>query len=200
MQLLDILAEGKAYKNQAYELYEEAFPPEEKKPTAMLERLAEEGKQELLAIVEEEKGLFVGLAFNTVSPNPAAVFDGKETALLDFFAISPGLRGGGWGSRALKLLLERFAGKTYIFEVEMRDKTAPNAEERERRMAFYLRNGLKETGLFVHAYDTDFEILAPDGKVTYEQYVRFLGELLGDEIMERVVKPCLIKELRQSKK
>lgn len=33
--------------------------------------------------------------------------------------------------------------------------------------AFYLRNGLKETGLFVNVYDTDFELLTPDGELTF---------------------------------
>ena len=46
-------------------------------------------------------------------------------------------------------------------------KKQKNAEERKKRKAFYLRNGLQETGLFVNVYDTDFEILTPDGELTF---------------------------------
>lgn len=191
MQLYNVLTNGKKYKDKAFALYLEAFPQEERKPPDLLERLGEEGKQELLAIAEGDT--FVGLAFNMVEA-PGSVPPGeKETAILDYFAIAPELRGGGYGTRALKLLLERFVGKTYIFEVEMRDEKAANAKERERRMAFYLRNGLKEAGLRVRAYGTDFEILAPDGMVTYDQYLGFLRRTLGDQVMKHVVNPDLLK-------
>ena len=36
----------------------------------------------------------------------------------------------------------------------MQDEKAENAQDRKRRKAFYLRNGLKETGLFAHVYGT----------------------------------------------
>ena len=175
----------------------------------MLEDMETQGQLEILAVVEDggEGEHFVGLAINMKEPSGGTPLKGKETALLDYFAISPDVRGKGCGSRALKLLLERFAGKTYIFEVEMRDEKAPNAALRERKIAYYLRGGLREscscfylgggrqvTGLFVHAYDTVFEILAPDGQVTYEQYVGFLSRLMGEEEMRRVVNPTLIRE------
>lgn len=183
MKLLDVFSEGKQYKDRVYALYEQAFPPEEKKTVEMLEELVHQRKLEILAVTEGER--FVGLAINMLA---------GEKALLDYFAISPEIRGGGYGSRALQLLLERFAGKPYIFEVEKPDDTAPNARERERRIAFYLRNGLKETGLFLNAYQTDFHILTPDGHASYEEYLELLDEVLGKDERERVVMPCMIKE------
>lgn len=196
MKLYDVFNEGKEYRDQVYALYQEAFPEEEKKPVSMLEDMQKQGKLEIMAVVEDSDAgeRFVGLAINMKEPRGKASSEGNEMALLDYFAISPDVRGGGYGSRALKLLLERFAGKTYIFEVEKRDDKAPNAALRERRIAFYLRGGLQETGLFVHAYDTDFEILSPDGQVTYEQYVGFLSRIMGEAQMKRVVNPTLIKE------
>lgn len=195
MKLYDVFKDGKKYKEKVYELYQDAFPEEEKKPVGMLEELAKRGMLEILAVVDDEGAeRFVGLAINMTEPSSKAPEGEKETALLDYFAISPDVRGGGYGSKALKLLLERFSGKTYIFEVEMRDEAAPNAAERQRRVAFYLRGGLKETGLFVHAYDTDFEILTPDGKVTYEQYVGFLTRVMGEAEMRQVVNPTLLRK------
>ena len=68
---------------------------------------------------------------------------------------------------------------------------AENAEERKRRKAFYLRNGLKETGLFVNVYDTDFELLTPDGELTFWEYVDFLREVMYEEYVE-ILRPTLI--------
>ena len=71
------------------------------------------------------------------------------------------------------------------------DEKAENAEERKRRKAFYLRNGLKETGLFVNVYDTDFELLTPDGELTFWEYVDFLREVMYEEYVE-ILRPTLI--------
>ncbi len=88
--------------------------------------------------------------------------------------------------------MERFKGQKYVFEIEKQDELAENAEDRKRRKAFYLRNGLKETGLFVHAYDTDFEILTPDGELIYKQYEDMLKEMLGKDL--NLASPSLIEE------
>ena len=172
MELKNILKNGTEFKEQVYMLYEEAFPAEEKKQISLMEHLAEQDE-------------FVGLAFNMMDGN---------TALLDYFAVSPEKRNGGYGSKSLKLLLERFRSNKYIFEIEMQDEKAENAQDRKRRKAFYLRNGLKETGLFAHVYGTDFELLTPDGSLTYDEYTGFLERILGEEGV-RVLNPSLISQL-----
>ncbi len=170
MKFLDVFADGSHYRQQVYDLYEEAFPVEEKKPILLMEQLTKAGKMEILAV--EEAGEFAGLAINMLS-------DG--TALLDYFAIAGDRRCKGSGGRAVRALQERFQDEKYIFEIEMQDEKAPNAEERKRRKAFYLRNGLKETGVFANVYETDFELLTPDGKLTFEEYVEMLLYILGEE-------------------
>lgn len=177
---MDIRNEGAAYKKQLFTLYEEAFPEQEKKPLWLMEQLVSEGKLEMLAMVDESE--FVGLAINML---------GNESGLLDYYAVAPDKRNGGYGSRGLEVLLKHFEGKKYIFEIEIQDENADNAEDRKRRKAFYLRNGLKETGLFVNVYDTDFEILTPGGELTYEEYVSFLREILDEEYVQKL-NPTLI--------
>ncbi|MDO4306785.1 MAG: GNAT family N-acetyltransferase [Eubacteriales bacterium] len=181
MEFLDILTHGSRYREQVYALYEEAFPEEEKKPTALLETLQKQGKMELLAI--EENGEFIGLAMNMLA---------GKTALLDYFAIASDKRDGGNGSRAVRALQERFKNQKYIFEIEMQDENASNAEDRRRRKAFYLRNGLKETGVFANVYQTDFELLTPDGSLTYEEYVEMLLCILGQEGVD-ILNPHIIE-------
>lgn len=180
MEFLDILKEGKGYRRDVFSLYQEAFPEEEKKPEELMLSLAGQGKMELLAVTENSE--FLGLMMNMLSP---------KTALLDYFAIAPDKRNGGYGGRAVRKMLERFRDKKYIFEIEMQDDQAENALDRKRRKAFYLRNGLKETGVFANVYQTDFELLTPDGSLTYEEYVAMLEFILGEEGM-RFLNPRLL--------
>lgn len=181
MELLNIFTNGKQYKEEARRLYEAAFPKEEKKPWSMMERLAEEGKEELLAVAED--GEFIGLGFNMLA---------GELALLDYFAISKEKRSSGYGGRAVRMLTERVQGKKYIFEIEIQDSSAPNAEDRKRRKAFYLRNGLKETGVFVLAYGVEFELLTPDGSLEYGQYLEILEKIMGKDLC--YIKPQLLEQ------
>ena len=62
MKLMNIADEGMQYKSQLYELYEMAFPEQEKKPLHVMEQLVEDGKMEMLAMVDGDE--FVGLAIN----------------------------------------------------------------------------------------------------------------------------------------
>ncbi len=182
MKLMNIVDEGAQYKWQLYDLYDRAFPEQEKKPLPVMERLVADGKMEMLAMVDEDA--FVGLAINLIDAE-------QNRALLDYYAIAPEKQNGGYGSKGLEVLLERFKGHKYIFEIETQDEKAENAEDRKRRKAFYLRNGLKETGLFVNVYDTDFELLTPDGELTFWEYVDFLREVMYEEYVE-ILRPTLI--------
>ena len=107
MKLMNIADEGAQYKWQLYDLYDKAFPEQEKKPLQVMEQLAADGKMEMLALVDEDE--FAGLAMNR--------------ALLDYYAIAPEKRNGGYGSKGLEVLLERFKNYKYIFEIETQDES-----------------------------------------------------------------------------
>lgn len=182
MKLMNIADDGAQYKWQLYDLYDKAFPEQEKKPLQIMENLVADNRMEMLAMVDEDE--FVGLAINLIDTE-------QNRALLDYYAIVPEKRSGGYGSKGLEVLLDRFKNQKYIFEIETQDKKAENAEERKRRKDFYLRNGLKETGLFVNVYNTDFEILTPDGELTFWEYVDFLREVMYEEYVQ-ILRPTLI--------
>ena len=182
MKLVNIADEGAKYKWQLYDLYDKAFPEQEKKPLQVMENLVADGKMEMLAMVDEDE--FVGLAINLIDAE-------QDRARLDYYAIAPEKRNYGYGSRGLEALLKKFKNHKYIFEIETQDEKAENAEERKKRKSFYLRNGLQETGLFVNVYDTDFEILTPDGELTFWEYVDFLREVMYEEYVQ-ILRPTLI--------
>ena len=128
-------------------VYHEAFPPEERMEDGLMLSLAKAGS--LLHLLIEEDGAPVG--FFTLS--------GKECAYLYYFAIRKDCRGRGFGGAALALLFARFAPLPVAVDLERLDEHAPNADQRRRRRAFYLKSGFEERGLFVKYLGMDLEIL-----------------------------------------
>lgn len=113
-------------------LYRTAFPRAERKPFGLICRQARRGRMELLTL-RGGNGELLGLAVTMLH---------GESVLLDYFAVDPSARGGGIGSEALRLLLERYAGKRFFLEIERLGlpDTPPEQEKlRERRKAFYLQ-------------------------------------------------------------
>ena len=65
-----------------------------------------------------------------------------------YFAVREDLRGHGYGQEILAALLKKYHTQhPFIIDIESPlQPDAPNPEQRKRRHAFYLRNGLKDTG------------------------------------------------------
>ena len=55
MKLMNIADEGAQYKWQLYDLYDKAFPEQEKKPLQVMEQLVADGKMEMLVLVDEDE-------------------------------------------------------------------------------------------------------------------------------------------------
>ena len=158
------------------ELYLRAFPKEERKPFWLMLQKQAEGTMEILSI--EEENAFLGLAI--------FAFD-KDLALLDYFAISDEFRGQGIGSKALKALQKIYAGKRFVLEIETTKKPCRDLEMREHRKAFYLRNGLKETGIFVDIFKVPSELLVFDEYVSGQEYIDLYIHAIGKMLTKNVI-------------
>lgn len=130
---------------------------------------------EILSLMEKDE--LIGLNINMLA---------GDLAILDYYAILPEKRSGGYGSKGIQKIIDRFRGRKLILEIEKQDASAPNAEQRASRKRFYMKNGLKETNLFVNAYDTDFELLVPEGDLTYQEYISVLSSVLGKEGFQKI--------------
>ncbi len=145
-----------------------AFPENELKPLRRIEAAVRRG--EYLCYGAVAAGDVLGAAFFVCIRR-----GGRTLMLFDYLVVRPGLRCGGIGGRFLQALIEgplRDADAA-LLEVDDPDR-ADSPEERalrRRRLMFYLRNGLYDTGARATVYDAAFRILAlPGGEaVTAEQ-------------------------------
>lgn len=91
-----------------------------------------------------------------------------------YFAVCEELRGKGYGQRILTSVLDQYrkGQQTFVIDIESPlQPDAPNPEQRKRRHAFYLRNGLKDTGTDRTYNGITFTILSSsDSPFTQQDY------------------------------
>lgn len=140
-------------------LNDEAFPPQERLTVAQLFADLNGLKRDLLGIYEA--GRFAGFV---------SVLACGRCAYVCYFAVRAECRGRGVGSRALRLLPERYPGRQIVVDFEAPDPDAPNHAQRLRRRGFYLRNGFHATGWYQFYMETEFEIVCSDPPFDREAY------------------------------
>lgn len=159
-------------------LYLEAFPADERKPFSLMLQKSKEGVMELLAI-EGDNEEFLGLAFTVLQAG---------SVLLDYFAVSPQMRGQDVGSRALGLLRERYAGKRLVLEIEDPEEDSPNREERIRRKSFYLKNGMYAMPFLVELFGVKMQVLTNGPAISFEEYHQIYRASFPEKISRNIKK------------
>ena len=162
---------------QIKKLYMTAFPKCERKPLAII--WYKQCKKTADVWMLEDEGEFIGLAIT---------MNGSDLVLLDYFAIDDSKRGKGYGSKVLKLFQERYADYRFFLEIERTDVEADNIEERKRRKAFYLQNGMTELNVHAVLFGVKMELLGYQCEVSFEEYRNFYISNYGNLAKKNVVK------------
>ena len=150
-------------------LYRAAFPREERGPMDTL--LEADAPYDFIACYDGAVlcGFYSALTF------------GDITHIL-FLAVEEKLRDHGYGSQILAEIGKAYAGNRVILDVEMVDPEADNNEQREQRIAFYMRNGYHHSGISYGWRGVMYEILILDGTISEEEFWNFWDQL--DEVQQ----------------
>lgn len=157
-------------------LYLTAFPKNERKPFDLILEKCNNGSIEIISI-QNDNSNFLGFAIMILH---------DDMVLLDYFAIAPESRGQNLGSTALKMLFERYKNKRFILEIENTEIESDNLEERKRRKAFYLKNGMSVMPYKVNLIGVEMEILTRNCDVTYEEYYSTYENTFSDEYCSKI--------------
>ena len=161
MRLVEIHS-GNAGDEALRRLYETAFPAGEQIPYDDLVHLLDIMDIDYTAYYEGE--MLVGLTMVMRLPRYNWFW---------YFAVSEGLRGKGYGQSILSTILDKYRDmRPFILDIESPlQADAPNPEQRRKRHAFYLRNGLKDTGANRTYNGITFTILSSsDAPFTQQDY------------------------------
>ncbi len=149
-------------------LITESFPPGEYIPPREMVRMAEKDLLDFWSLYEEDR-TFLGFM---------VVCTYRTMACLELFAVRPELRSRGYGTQAIGLLETLYPGMQKVVDIEKPDDTAPNRDQRKRRMDFYVRNGFVPTGHMLSFEGTDYEIFCKGGSFSMETFVNLYEKLM----------------------
>ena len=150
------------------ELYDAAFPKEERMPFWLVRKNGRKSIADLMGVYDDDE--FVGMIHLVYY---------EDIVYLFFLAVSPEARGQGYGSRILQALHRRFPSRRIILNIEQVEEGCDNYEERKKRKEFYLKNGLKEAGYLTKEFDVVYEMLYLGGNVSFDEYWAMMTRYFG---------------------
>lgn len=151
-----------------YRLYKKAFPFYERKSFSIIKSMNERKAADIWII--NNKNSFAGFAIT---------LNHEDLILLDYFAISPNMRGNGLGGKALRELQKIYSNKRLFLEIETTFSDSKNKHERLRRKDFYLKNGMSELGFSVNLFGTEMEVLGYECSLSFEEYKSIYTHYFG---------------------
>ena len=167
------------------------FPANEVKPLRIIEQAARKNRYRCYGLKDGEE--LLAYAFFMIL---------GEQALLDYFAVRQELRGTGIGSRFLRELGGNIMKECECVLLETEDPAAVSdpAEKRtrERRLRFYLKNGLRDTGVRTRVFGSDYRVMAFPGDDSpgqdetvrrYKAHYRAILSLPSRAIHVKIIKP-----------
>lgn len=133
LEFQDIVNIKEAYFNQAIQIYDEAFPSNEKQSLDLVINRIQEGKSKLVVGIIETEVVCMSLIWD---------FNSLDFVLLDYMAVSKNHRNKNFGSKLFQHLSKIISSinKYMIIEVESH-LFGNNSLERKRRINFYIQNG-----------------------------------------------------------
>ena len=132
-------------------LYESSFPKEERIPYDEIVNALDEMDIDFAGYYDGDKLLALSLVTHLERFN-----------LGNYLAVQKELRGKGLGEKFLRMILDKYKeGKPFIIDVESPlQEDAPNLEIRKRRHAFYIRNGLRDTGVYYNYKGVSYSMMS----------------------------------------
>jgi ribosomal protein S18 acetylase RimI-like enzyme len=117
------------------DLYFFSFPEREREKIENIMIVSETDFGEFSVVLDGEER--IGLLYVLVQ---------KDLVYIYYLAVDPGKRGRGYGSATLSLVKSMYPGFRFVLSSEAPNGTAENNEQRIERIAFYEKNGFRDTG------------------------------------------------------
>ena len=136
----------------------EAFPPAERPKFHELIKRADQGLADFWVIREEDRN--IGLAY---------LLKVEDVTYLFYFAVDSTCRGKGYGTTAMKAILEEYKDTAVLFSIEDWEEEAENTEQRIKRHQFYLRCGLIDLPFKLKGSGMVFAVMANTDAVGQEK-------------------------------
>ena len=156
----------------------EAFPPNERPPFDGLIEKANQGLADFWVICEEDRN--IGLAY---------LLTIEDVTYLFYFAVDSTCRGKGYGTTAMKAILEKYKDYKVLFSIEDWEEKAENTEQRIKRHKFYLRCGLIDLPFKLKGNGMVFAVMSNTDTIGPEKCRAVLEGIMGDPVGNMEIVP-----------
>lgn len=158
--MLERVTVNKDFKDlkQLRRLYRNSFPRNERIPFRFLFNSLSDTN---IMNAYYDQDTFVGMSF---------IYIVDDIVYLSYITIENPLRNKGYGSEILHLLCESYYPFKVALDIEEVVPEAKDYSTRQKRKDFYLRNNFKETGVYYHIFNVDYEILSCNGIISIEDW------------------------------
>ena len=167
---------------QIEELYESAFPENERAPLFLLVLRAHQGRGKMLTV--SDRGRFIGFVYLVCREDIVYVF---------YLAITPKARGMGYGSTVMRAIQSLYSGRRIFIAREQLDKKAENYSERVKRREFYIKNGFMDIPSCIKEGNVVYDVMTTGGDISPREYDRLITGFTG-HIMKLFIDMRLIRK------
>ena len=145
-------------------VYFDAFPKKERMPFPMMVAMSKLWHTQFLSFYDGDT--LCGFVYLARS---------RKIVFIMFLAVDARLRQKGYGSAILREIKSKYPDKKIIVSIEPCDDGAPDLTVRERRKAFYRKNGYRETGYRMKLGGVEQEILITGGDFVKKEFRAFFA-------------------------
>lgn len=129
-------------------VYESVFPAHERLPYAFLLLNSLQKSAHFYAYYDQED--FVGFSYTIENADLLFVF---------FLAVNPAIQSRGYGGKILQEIKQAAGSRPIILTIEPVETEADNADQRQKRLAFYERQGFHLTSSFYQEGTETYQIM-----------------------------------------
>lgn len=174
------ITRGFADIDRIEDLYVTSFPENERTPMRILLWRAKRKHVDFFAFYDEDA--FVGMSY--------MITENGATYVL-YLAVNGQMRSKGYGTRILEHISALHPANKIILDTEPLDDSAANSKQRQKRRAFYFRNGFAAAGFTMVEGGEAYEVLVKNGRCTPSECIalfkRFSGMLLAPFVRPKFV-------------
>lgn len=163
VQFIDLSRESEAL-SEVKEIYQTSFPSYQQMD---FDTLVDE--------TEEERNHFYGVYDGETLCGMTYVEKEDGMLYVKYLAVSSKVRSQGYGSKILQGLKETFADSIIFLDIETVDGEFENSAQREKRQAFYFKNGFVETNYHLLEDGETYDLLASSTDFSIEGFKAFMS-------------------------
>jgi GNAT superfamily N-acetyltransferase len=156
----------------------EAFPPEERPKFDIMIEKADQGLADFWVIREENRA--IGMAY---------ILMVEDIAYLFYFAVDSTCRGKGYGTTAMKTIMEKYKDSKLLFSIEDWEEEADNTEQRIKRHQFYLRCGLIDLPFKLKGNGMIFAVMSNSDTIDSEKCRAVIEGIMGAPVGNMEIVP-----------